>query len=124
MSAIGRTLWALAGGHIPLASNGREPDFTSRDQLSLLNSGTQSANLEITLIHHGQEPVGPYHLRIAPRRLRRIRINDLIDPAAPPLDSPYGLLIRADVPIVVQFTRLDSGQRENGLCGTLAYAAR
>jgi hypothetical protein len=123
MSGIGRTLWALAGGHIPLASSGREPDFTSRDQLSLLNTGEQKAELEITLFHAGRDPVGPYRLQVAPRRLRRVRINDLIDPAAPPLGSDYGMLIRADVPIVVQFTRLDSRQRENGLCGTMAYPA-
>jgi hypothetical protein len=123
MKAIGRTLWALAGGHIPLACSGREPDFTSRDQLSLLNTGQQSASLELTLFHAESDPVGPYRLQVAPRRLRRIRINDLIDPAAPPLGSEYGVLIRADVPIVVQFTRLDSGQREVGLCGTMAYPA-
>jgi hypothetical protein len=121
MSSIGRTVWAVAGGHIPLAGHGREPEFTSRDQLSLLNTGTQTVQLELTLFHAGQDPVGPYRLQIAPRRLRRIRINDLIDPAAPPLDSPYGILIQADAPIVVQFTRVDTGQRENGQCGTLAY---
>jgi hypothetical protein len=123
MSGSGRTLWALAGGHIPLASTGREPEFTSRDQLSLLNSGEQSVNLEITLVYAGCEPVGPYRLQVAPRRLRRLRVNDLIDPAAPPLGNAYGMVVRADRPIVVQFTRLDSGQRENGLCGTLAFPA-
>jgi hypothetical protein len=124
MNAIGRTRWALAGGHIPLASNGREPDFTSRDQLSLLNTNEQDAKVEIILFHAGCEPVGPYRLQVASRRLRRIRINDLIDPAAPPLGSDYGIVLSADLPIVVQFTRLDSGQRECGLCGTMAYPAR
>jgi hypothetical protein len=49
----------------------------------------------------------------ASRRLRSIRIDDLIFPEAVRLDEPYGLLIESDVPIVVQFTRQDTRQREN-----------
>ena len=67
---------------------------------------------------HGE--VGSFRIGIAPRRLRNIRINDLIFPEAVRLDEPYGLLIESDVPIVVQFTRQDTRQRENA--GTLTNA--
>jgi hypothetical protein len=42
--------------------------------------------------------------------VRNARFNDLIDPEALPLDTPYAAVIEANVPIVVQFGRLDSGR--------------
>lgn len=37
MEAIGKRRWTIAGGHIPLGSNGMEPEFTSRDEIAVLN---------------------------------------------------------------------------------------
>jgi hypothetical protein len=36
---------------------------------------------------------------------------------------PFASVIAADVPIVVQHTRLDSRQAENALLSTIAFAA-
>jgi len=40
-----------------------------------------------------------------------------------PLDTDYASIIISDVPIVVQFSRLDSGQAENSISGTTVFAA-
>ncbi len=121
MKAIGRTLWAIAGGRIPLQSTGREPDFTSRDELSLLNTGGTEASVEITIFYADRDPVGPYRVTIGARRTRTVRINDLIDPEAVPLETDYAGVVESDLPIVVQFNRLDSRQAENAVTSTLAY---
>lgn len=63
-------------------------------------------------------------MEIAARRVRRIRFNDLIFPEALPLDVDFGAVIEADVPVVVQFTRLDSGTGSRSTIATAAYAAR
>jgi hypothetical protein len=49
MAELGRREWVIPGGRIPFHSTGREPDFTSRDELALLNAGQSDANLAITL---------------------------------------------------------------------------
>ena len=49
-----------------------------------------------------------HRLTVAPRRLRRFRINDLIFPQAVLLAVPYALQMWCDVPIVVQFGRQDT----------------
>ncbi len=121
MKPIGKTLWALPGGRIPLQSSGREPDFTSRDELCLLNAGEQTAHVEITIFYADRDPVGPYRLTVAARRTRAVRFNDLIDPAAIPLEADYASVIEADVPIVVLCNRLDSRQAENAIASTLAF---
>ncbi len=121
MREIGRTVWAIAGGRIPLHSRGREPEFTSRDELCLLNAGRSDATVEITLFYSDRDPVGPYRIGVGARRTRTVRVNDLIDPEAVPLETDYAGIVESDVPIVVQFNRLDSRQAENAIASSLAY---
>ena len=70
MTPIGKTLWVVPGGHVPLEGTGREPEFTSHDKLSFLNAGDQDAHLELTIYHVNRDPVGPYKLTVAARRCR------------------------------------------------------
>jgi hypothetical protein len=67
--------------------------------------------------------VGPYPLKVGARRVRHVRFNDFIDPEAMPLDTHYACVIRASVPVVVQFTRVDTTQEANAILGLIAYSA-
>jgi hypothetical protein len=120
-AGIGRRVWALAGGRIPLRSTGREPEQTSKEELCILNTGDRDAQVEIRFYYGDQDPVGPYRLRVEASRMRQVRVNDLIDPQAVPLDTPYGCVVSADVPVVVQFSRHDTTQPANALLGLSAY---
>nr|WP_234706404.1 sensory rhodopsin transducer [Sinorhizobium meliloti] len=87
MQAIGKRRWTIAGGRIPLESNGTEPEFTSRDEIAVLNCCDSPARLRIH-IHYADRPaVGPYEGGVAAGRARRTRFNDLIFPGALPLDG-------------------------------------
>jgi hypothetical protein len=108
MKAIGRRAWAIPGGHIPLQSSGPEPEFTSRDEIVMLNLGDDVAQVEMTMIYADRDPVGPYCLAVGARRVRRVRCNDLIDPEAMPLGVDYAIIIESNAPIVVQFDRIDT----------------
>ena len=122
MTIIGRTTWAIAGGRIPLRSTGPEPEFTSRDELFLLNTGDAEAHVELTIYYADRDPRGPYRLDIGSRRVRSVRFNDLIDPEAIPLGVDYGVVVSSDVPVVVQFARVDTSQSALALMGTIAFA--
>ena len=123
MSHIGHKVWAIAEGWIPSKSNGPEPAMTSHETACILNTGDRDANVEITIYFSDREPVGPYRIKVGARRTKHIRFNDLTDPQPVPLDTDYASIIRSDVPIVVQHTRLDSRQAENALLSTMAFPA-
>lgn len=123
MESIGRKVWAIAEGYIPPSSTGPEPQMTSHETVCMLNTGDRDANVEITIYFRDREPAGPYKVKVAARRTKHLRFNDLIDPEPIPLDTDYASVIRADVPIVVQHTRLDSRQAENALLSTIAFPA-
>ena len=122
-SPIGSKLWAIAEGYIPSWSHGPEPEMISHETACILNSSDQTAHIEITVYYKNREPSGPYRIVVPPRRTNHVRFNDLMDPEPIPRATEYASVIQSDIPVVVQFTRLDSRQAENALISTLAYAA-
>ncbi len=93
-----------------MRSSGPEPEFTSYDMLCILNTADEDAKIRITFYYSDKEPVGPYSIDVGARRVRHIRINDLIDPEAVPLDTDYGAVVESSVPIVIQFQRQDTSE--------------
>jgi len=119
--AWGHRAWAIPGGHIPPETEGKEPRLTSRDELCLLNTTGRDARIEVTVYHDDRDPVGPYRLTVPSRRTRHIRFNDLIDPEAIPLDTTFAALVESNVPVVVQFFRLDTEGGGKAMMGTMAH---
>ena len=118
---IGVKEWVIAEGYIPSESHGPAPQMTSHETVCLLNSADEDAHVEITVYYADREPVGPYKLTVPARRTRHVRFNDLRDPEPIPRDTDYASVIRSDIPIVAQHTRLDSRQANNALLSTMAY---
>jgi hypothetical protein len=119
--AVGVKQWVIAEGYIPPESHGPEPQMTSHETVCLLNTSDQDAHVEITIYYSDREPVGPYRLTVPARRTHHMRFNNLRDPEPIPRATDYSSVIRSDVPIVAQHTRLDSRQAENALLTTMAY---
>jgi hypothetical protein len=119
--SIGHHRWAIPEGYIPSASTGPEPAMTSHETACILNTGDRDAAVEITLYFSDREPVGPYRVTVPARRTSHLRFNELEDPQPVPRDTDYASVLTADVPIVVQHTRLDSRQPENALLSTMAH---
>ena len=122
MPEIGRTRWAIAEGYIPGESSFDDPALVSHETACILNAGDREARVEITLYFTDRDPAGPYRVTVPPRRTLHLRFNDLEDPESVPRDTDYASVIEADVPIVVQHSRLDSRRSEVALLTTIAYS--
>lgn len=118
---IGKTLWAIPEGYIPGRSHGQGRELESHEAFCILNANDRDASIEVTVFFTDRDPVGPYRLGVPARRTRHFRFNDLEDPEPIPRDTPYSSVIRSDVPIIVQHTRLDSRQSELALLTTIAF---
>lgn len=121
MEEIGKKIWVIPDGYIPAHDHGPEPELTSHEAFCILNAGDETAEVEITIYYEDQEPVGPYRVEVAPRRSSHFRFNDLEVPQRIPVATDYSSVLRSNVPIVVQHTRLDSRQSENALLTAIAY---
>ena len=97
--------------------------MTSHETACLLNVSDQDAHVQIMIYFSDKDPVGPYRITVPANRTKHLRFNDLSDPVPIPRGTDYASVIEADVPIVVQHTRLDSRQNANALLSTIAYPA-
>jgi len=118
---IGVKEWVIAEGYIPPTSHGPQPQMLSHETVCLLNTNDQDAHVEITIYYSDREPVGPYRITVPARRTKHVRFNDLTNPEPIPKQTDYSSVIRSNIPIVAQHTRLDSRQAENALITTIAY---
>lgn len=122
MKPIGSTHWALADHYIPSWSHGPSPEMESHEAICLLNTSGDTARIELTLYFAEREPAGPYRFEVPARRTKHIRLNNLADPEAVPRGVDFASVVRSNVPVVVQHTRLDSRQSENAIFSTIAFA--
>jgi len=122
MADVGRKLWAIAEGYIPSGSCSSDRALRSHETACILNPGDREARVVITVYFADREPAGPYRVVVQPRRTLHLRFDDLKDPEPIPLDTDYSSVFEADVPIVVQHTRLDSRRAEISLLSTMAYS--
>lgn len=122
MKAYGKRVWVIAEGYIPEYGTGPEPEFTSHETACILNTSEEKAEVEITIFFSDRDPAGPYKVTVEPKRTKHVRFNELKDPAPIPKGTDYSSVIKSNIPVVVQHTRLDSRQAANALLTTIAYS--
>lgn len=121
---IGKQRWVIAEGYIPPDNTEiKDPTLRSHETACMLNAGDIDANVVLTVFFVDREPAGPYRVIVPARRTVHLRLDKLTEPEAIPRATPYASLIEADVPIVVQHTRLDSRQDALALMSTIAFGA-
>jgi hypothetical protein len=121
IGAIGCRRWAIAEGYIPPGSTGTTRELTSHETLCILNAGEEEARVEITVYFADRAPAGPYIFAVGARRTLHLRFNDFTDPEPIPKGTDFSSVITANVPVVVQHTRLDTRQPALALLSTMAF---
>jgi hypothetical protein len=122
MGALGKRRWAIAEGYIPPDDPGKPRELISHETACLLNVNDEDAHVTLTLYFKDRDPAGPYRVTVGARRTLHLRFNDLRDPEPVPRGIDFATVIEADLPIVVQHTRLDTRTPNNALATTVAYA--
>jgi hypothetical protein len=120
---IGHRCWVIAEGYIPSQSVSDDPALISHETACILNANDREAGVEITIYFADRDPVGPYAVTVPARRALHLRFNDLDDPEPVPRDTDYASVIRSDMPVVVQHTRLDSRHPNIALLSAQAFPA-
>ncbi len=117
--ACGHKHWVIPDGYIPELSSGQ---LTSHESICVLNSSTEEALLRITIFFEDRDPMEEILYVVPPRRTKHIRTSSLAgNGESIPAGVPYAIEIRSDIPVVVQYSRLDATQAENALMSVMAY---
>lgn len=97
--------------------------YVSHEAICVLNTGKEDANLDITLYFEDREPMRNFKAICGAERTNHVRLDNLKDGEGNgvPQGVPYAIMVESDVPIIVQYSRLDTTQAEMGLMTTMAY---
>ena len=118
-AAKGNTVWVIPDGYIPPQSSGA---LESHESICVLNMGKQDAHLQITVFFEDRDPLERIETVVPARRTSHIRTNGLqAEGEFIPQGVPYALIVESDIPIIVQYSRLDTTQPELALMSVMAY---
>ena len=87
------------------------PANVSHEAICVLNTGDADAHMTFTLYFEDREPRSDYHAVCGARRTNHVR-----------RDVPYAILVTSDVPVICQYSRLDTSAEAMALMTTIAYA--
>jgi hypothetical protein len=121
MAEIGGRVWVIPDGYIPGGGASGDPALEPHESFSILNAGHRDVAVEVMLYFADREPAGPYRARVPAERCLHLRPTGFDAPEPVPRDTDYAAVIRADGPVVVQQTRLDSRRGALALLSALAY---
>lgn len=115
----GETHWIIPDGFIPPESSG---SLTSHEAICVLNCHEEDANLAITVYFEDRPPLEGIPETVQGKRTKHIRTSSLHRSGERiPENVPYAIEIASDVPVIVQYSRLDTTQPELALMSTMAY---
>ncbi|WP_281890993.1 sensory rhodopsin transducer [Paenibacillus sp. YYML68] len=115
----GETCWVIPDAYIPEHSSG---SLTSHESVCVLNRSSQDAQLLFTIYFEDREPMERIPYVVPARRTLHIRTSSLLKLGMPiPVGVPYAIEVESDIPVFVQYSRLDSTQAENALMTTMGY---
>jgi len=120
--ALGETQWVIPDGYIPSVSSG---ELVSHESICVLNTSVEDAELSITIYFEDRNPISDIRYVVPARRTKHIRTSSLEKNSEfIPVGVPYAILVESSIPIVVQYSRLDSTQAENALMSTMAFPCK
>ncbi len=120
MKAYGKKTWLIADNYLNSVSLN---DWNSHEAVCVLNTSEYDAEISMTLFYEDKESKNDIKSFCKAGRTHHIRMDKIRDSEGNLLerDVPYALLLESSVPVVVQYSRLDTSRRELALMTTMAY---
>ena len=120
MQAYGKKVWLIPDCFLNSKSKNEN---ISHEAICVLNTSSEDADIRFTLFFEDRDAIGGYGAACPAMRTHHIRLDmqRSADGTPIPRDVPYAMLVESNVPVVVQYSRLDSSAQELALMTTIAY---
>ena len=122
---MGKKTWLVADCYWPeVAPEQQTQAYQSHEAICVLNTGEQDAHVAITLYFEDRAPFCGFTAACPAQRTHHVRMDKIraaSGETVPPA-TPYAVMVKSDVPVLVQYSRLDATQPNLTLMTTLGYA--
>ena len=117
----GKRSWLVADCYWPeITTPGH---YVSHEAICVLNTTDVDAQLAITLYFEDREPMTGFTAACGARRTHHVRMDKLVDAegAHVPMGVPYAALVESNVPVICQYSRIDTTQVNETFGTTMMY---
>ena len=120
MKPYGKKVWLIADNYLNSVSLN---DWVSHEAVCVLNTGDEDAEIKMTLFFEDRDCRDDFVSVCPAKKTHHIRLDKIRSTSGEniPRDVPYAMLIESSVPVVVQYSRLDTSHKEMALMTTVAY---
>lgn len=121
MNSFGKTLWLIPDMYWPEVTSGEF--YVSHESICVLNVNGTDCNLFFTFYYEDREPVTGCTAVCPANRTKHVRMDQMLDADGMHLSRgvPYAAIVECSVPVVIQYTRVDTTQQANAIMTTMAY---
>jgi hypothetical protein len=111
---------------MPLESKTTDPGYVGHEAIMILNTSDRDADVLMDVFFEDKDPCLGIRLRIPAQRIRCFRMDHPAEIGGLQLErlSQYALRFRSNVPVVVQYGRMDVTQPNLAYIGTMGHPER
>ena len=116
----GKKYWVIPDCELPEEGEGQ---LKGHESVIVLNKGKKPADIRVTLYYTDSDKVDGISWYVAAERVRCFRMNAVTDMCGVriPYNTQYAMRLISNVPVVVQYGRLDNRQSNLAYYTTLGY---
>jgi len=118
MKTIGHKQWMIPDMYWPEITS--EGHYVSHEAICVLNAGSTDTEVRIIAYFENQDPICFPAQMCAAKRTNHIRMDELNKTMGIAAGTCYAAIIESDLPVVVQYTRVDTTQMANAMMTTMA----
>jgi hypothetical protein len=114
--------WFIPDAYLPVPVVTDGP-YVGHEALCVLNTSSMDASLLLTFYYEDQPPARDIQVTIPAERTRHLRLDkpEQIGGYTVPIGVPYAIKIESDIPVIIQYSRLDTTQVQCTLMTTMAF---
>lgn len=123
MTEHGANSWYIPDAYLPEPVAGDGP-YRGHEAICVLNVAKQDAALLLDFYFEDRAPKKGVAVTVPAERTRHLRLDrpEQMGGFEVPVGVPYAIRVRSDVPVIVQYSRLDTTQKQCTLMTTMAYS--
>ncbi len=123
MSPDGAKVWFIPDAYLATPADD-DPIYKNHEAICVLNATDDDAHLQLDFYFADRDPIENIAITIPAKRCLHVRMDDpaQVGGYTIPFDTPYGVRVRSDVSIVVQYSRMYATTHNISLMTTMAHA--
>lgn len=121
MNENGAKIWFIPDAYLAKPADD-DPVYKNHEAICVMNATGDDAHMKLDFYFADRDPVEDVEVIVHAKRCYHIRMDipEQVGGYQIPFDVPYGVRIRSDVPIVVQYSRMYATTHNISLMTTMA----